>query len=133
MSCPLLRRARGGALAARCAMFIQERWPQAAVVLTTGRGRLDQHLPVGEATVLGRADVVVQGERAYMVIGQDPEHGDGVGMMSCIDLNARGDITGKPVWVNKSIGRSISRGFHTSCRPSAMSEVAMPLATSPAL
>jgi hypothetical protein len=36
-------------LAARCALFLQERWPQAAVVLTTGRGRLDQHLPVGEA------------------------------------------------------------------------------------
>jgi serine/threonine protein kinase/tetratricopeptide (TPR) repeat protein len=37
------------ALAARCALLLQERWPQAAVVLTTGRGRLDQHLPVGEA------------------------------------------------------------------------------------
>jgi serine/threonine protein kinase len=37
------------ALAARCALFLQERWPQAAIVLTTGRGRLDQHLPVGEA------------------------------------------------------------------------------------
>jgi tetratricopeptide (TPR) repeat protein len=37
------------ALAARCALFLQERWPQAAVVLTTGRGRFDQQLPVGEA------------------------------------------------------------------------------------
>lgn len=54
------------------------------------------------------ATVVVHGERAYMVIGQDPEHGDGVGMLSCIDLNARGDLTGKAVWVNKGIGRSIS-------------------------
>jgi tetratricopeptide (TPR) repeat protein len=36
-------------LAARCALLIQERWPEAAVVLTTGRGQLDQHLPVGEA------------------------------------------------------------------------------------
>jgi len=54
------------------------------------------------------ATVVVDKERAYMVIGQDPEHGDGVGMMSCIDLTATGDISGKPVWVNKSIGRSIS-------------------------
>ena len=54
------------------------------------------------------ATVVVQGERAYMAIGQDPEHGDGVGMVSCIDLNARGDLTGKPVWVNKGIGRTIS-------------------------
>lgn len=54
------------------------------------------------------ATVVVQGERAYMAIGQDPEHGDGVGMLSCIDLNGRGDITGKPVWVNRDIGRTIS-------------------------
>ncbi|WP_257448889.1 serine/threonine-protein kinase [Archangium lipolyticum] len=37
------------ALAARCALAVQERWPEAAVVLTTGRGRLDQHIPVGEA------------------------------------------------------------------------------------
>lgn len=52
--------------------------------------------------------VVVQNDRAYMVIGQDPEHGDGVGMLSCIDLTKTGDITGKAVWVNKDIGRSIS-------------------------
>jgi serine/threonine protein kinase len=36
-------------LAARCALLIQERWPEAAVVLTTGRGKLASHLPVGEA------------------------------------------------------------------------------------
>lgn len=54
------------------------------------------------------ATVIVDGERAYMCIGQDPEHGDGVGMVSAIDLNSTGDITGKPVWVNKTIGRSIS-------------------------
>ena len=54
------------------------------------------------------ATVVVANNRAYMVIGQDPEHGDGVGMMSCIDLTQKGDITGKAVWVNKELGRSIS-------------------------
>lgn len=54
------------------------------------------------------ATVVVQGDRAYFAIGQDPEHGDGVGMISCIDLNARGDLTGKAVWTNKNIGRTIS-------------------------
>ncbi len=51
--------------------------------------------------------VVAQDGRAYMSIGQDPEHGDGVGMFSCIDLTARGDLTGKPLWVNKGIGRTI--------------------------
>lgn len=52
--------------------------------------------------------VVVHNDRAYMAIGQDPEHGDGVGMLSCIDLNSRGDMSGKPVWTFKGIGRSIS-------------------------
>jgi hypothetical protein len=37
------------ALAARCALFLLERWPEAAVVLATGRGTFHRHLPVGEA------------------------------------------------------------------------------------
>ncbi|MFL5345359.1 MAG: protein kinase domain-containing protein [Hyalangium sp.] len=37
------------ALAARCALLIKESWPEAFVVLTTGRGTLQKHLPVGEA------------------------------------------------------------------------------------
>ena len=37
------------ALAARCALLCKERWPEAAMVLTTGRSTLHQHLPVGEA------------------------------------------------------------------------------------
>jgi hypothetical protein len=36
-------------LAARCAHALLERWPDAVVVLTTGRGSLDSDLPVGEA------------------------------------------------------------------------------------
>lgn len=36
-------------LAARCALLVQERWPEATVVLTTGRARPDPQLPVGEA------------------------------------------------------------------------------------
>ncbi len=50
--------------------------------------------------------------RVYVAVGQDPEHGDGVGALSCIDVNAspvEGDIsqTGL-VWRNTEIGRSIS-------------------------
>jgi tetratricopeptide (TPR) repeat protein len=37
------------ALAARCALTFKERWPEAAVVLTTGLGVVDERLPVGEA------------------------------------------------------------------------------------
>ncbi len=54
------------------------------------------------------ATVVTHENRAYFAIGQDPEHGDGVGMMSCIDLTATGDQTGKALWTNKTIGRAIS-------------------------
>ncbi len=45
----------------------------------------------------------------YAAIGQDPEHGAGVGALSCIDPSKRGDITesGK-VWQFSGIGRSIS-------------------------
>ncbi|QRN98820.1 protein kinase [Archangium violaceum] len=46
------------ALAARCALSLLERWPEAAVVLTTGRGTLDQHLPVGEA--MNRAGLLLR-------------------------------------------------------------------------
>ncbi len=54
------------------------------------------------------ATVVVHDGKAYAAIGQDPEHGDGVGMLSCIDLKGTGDISGKALWVNKDVGRTIS-------------------------
>ena len=67
--------------------------------------------PLKYATFNGPSEligtVVVQDGRAYMSIGQDPEHGDGVGMFSCIDLTMRGDITGKALWTFKGIGRTI--------------------------
>ena len=44
----------------------------------------------------------------YVPIGQDPEHGEGLGMLSCIDPTQTGDISGKPVWTFKGIERSIS-------------------------
>ncbi|WP_395849602.1 serine/threonine-protein kinase PknK [Cystobacter fuscus] len=37
------------ALAARCALTLKARWPEAAVVLTMGLGVLNERLPVGEA------------------------------------------------------------------------------------
>jgi outer membrane protein assembly factor BamB len=44
----------------------------------------------------------------YVPIGQDPEHGEGLGCLSCIDPKGTGDITGKAVWTFKGIERSIS-------------------------
>lgn len=35
--------------AARCALLIQERWPKATIVITTGLGAANNHLPIGEA------------------------------------------------------------------------------------
>src|SRR6266566_953799 len=47
--------------------------------------------------------------RVYVAVGQDPEHGEGVGILTCIDPTKKGDITatGK-LWSYDKIHRSIS-------------------------
>jgi outer membrane protein assembly factor BamB len=82
--------------------------------------RMKDGKPLKYATFNGPSEligtVVVQDGRAYMSIGQDPEHGDGVGMFSCIDLSQRGDISGKALWTFKGIGRTI-------CTPSVVDDL----------
>jgi len=52
---------------------------------------------------------VVYQDRVYISNGQDPEHGEGVGHMYCIDATKRGDITQTGlVWHFDKIRRSIS-------------------------
>jgi outer membrane protein assembly factor BamB len=52
---------------------------------------------------------VVYEDRVYIANGQDPEHGEGVGHMYCIDATRRGDITKTGlVWHYDKIRRSIS-------------------------
>ncbi len=52
---------------------------------------------------------VVYEEKVYIANGQDPEHGEGVGHMYCIDPSKRGDITKTGlVWHYDKIRRSIS-------------------------
>ena len=47
--------------------------------------------------------------RVYIATGQDPEHGQGVGMLSCIDATKTGDIsTTGAIWTYKKLHRSIS-------------------------
>lgn len=47
--------------------------------------------------------------RIYAAIGQDPEHGDGVGHLVCIDPTKSGDITQNgAIWSYKKINRTIS-------------------------
>jgi outer membrane protein assembly factor BamB len=55
------------------------------------------------------ATPVIHDGNVYIATGQDPEAGDGVGNLSCIDATKTGDITatGK-VWSYDQIGRSLS-------------------------
>lgn len=39
------------------------------------------------------ATPVLHEDRVYLTVGQDPEHGEGVGHLRCIDATRRGDIT----------------------------------------
>jgi outer membrane protein assembly factor BamB len=57
----------------------------------------------------GLATPVFHGGRVYMAVGQDPENGEGVGHLYCIDPTKSGDITetGR-VWHYDKIRRSIS-------------------------
>ena len=36
---------------------------------------------------------VIDGDRVYLAVGQDPEHGEGVGHLYCIDATKTGDVT----------------------------------------
>lgn len=52
---------------------------------------------------------VVWEDRVYIANGQDPEHGEGVGHLYCIDATKRGDITESGgIWRYDKIRRSIS-------------------------
>lgn len=47
--------------------------------------------------------------RVYVATGQDPEHGEGVGHLVCLDATKQGDITSSGVlWSYKGIHRTIS-------------------------
>lgn len=47
--------------------------------------------------------------RVYCVIGQDPEHGEGMGNMVCIDASKTGDVTkSAEIWSYDRIARAIS-------------------------
>jgi outer membrane protein assembly factor BamB len=47
--------------------------------------------------------------RIYVAVGQDPEHGEGIGILTCIDATKTGDVTrSAKVWEYRGIHRSIS-------------------------
>ena len=63
--------------------------------------------PQGASEVI--ATPVFHEGRVYVAVGQDPEHGDGVGNLSCIDASGSGDLSTKgKLWTYDKISRSIS-------------------------
>ncbi len=68
--------------------------------------------PIKYATYDGPSEIistaVLYRDKVYVAIGQDPEHGDGVGLLSCIDPTLTGDISGQAIWTSPEIGRTIS-------------------------
>lgn len=67
--------------------------------------------PIKYATYPGPSEViaspVVYDNKVYAAIGQDPEHGEGVGALTCIDPS-KGTGEDAVVWQFKEIGRTIS-------------------------
>ncbi len=65
--------------------------------------------PAAEGVSEINATPVFYKNRVYVAVGQDPEHGEGVGILACIDATRTGDITqtGK-IWSYDKIHRSIS-------------------------
>jgi outer membrane protein assembly factor BamB len=65
--------------------------------------------PAAEGPSEINATPVFYKNRVYVAIGQDPEHGEGVGHLVCVDASKTGDITkAGPIWSYKGIHRSIS-------------------------
>lgn len=55
------------------------------------------------------ATPVIVGDKIYLPIGQDPEHGTGAGALSCIAVESKeGKLVPRIVWQNKEMGRSMS-------------------------
>jgi len=57
------------------------------------------------------ATPVISGNRVYIGVGQDPEHGTGIGHLYCIDATGRGDVTStRLIWHlgGEAFGRTMS-------------------------
>lgn len=75
--------------------------------------RMKDGKPLKYATYEGPSEVIAtpvfHNNRIYVPIGQDPEHGEGLGMLTCLDATKTGDITKTgPIWTYDKIHRSLS-------------------------
>jgi len=65
--------------------------------------------PAAEGPSEINATPVFYKNRIYVAVGQDPEHGEGIGILTCIDATQTGDITkSAKLWEYRGIHRSIS-------------------------
>ena len=63
--------------------------------------------PPGPSEII--ATPVIYKQRIYVAIGQDPEHGEGVGNMVCLEPKGSGDLTKSAIrWQYKDINRVVS-------------------------
>jgi outer membrane protein assembly factor BamB len=75
----------------------------------TGQDGKPIKYPSAEGPSEVNATPVFYRDRVYVAIGQDPEHGEGVGQLVCVDATKTGDITRTgTLWSYKGIHRSIS-------------------------
>jgi len=91
-------------------MVLKERW---RFDCNKPEYRVKDGKPLQYATRGGPSEVlatpVVYEGRVYVAIGQDPEHGEGVGNLVCIDPTGEGDVTkSHQVWSYDKIHRSMS-------------------------
>ena len=71
------------------------------------RGNTNDGTYVGPSEII--ATPVFYKNRVYVAIGQDPSHGRGRGMLSCIDATRTGDVTRSgAIWRYDKIDRSLS-------------------------
>ncbi len=78
-------------------------------------GDIRRHRPnnKGDGSFIGPSEIiatpVLYKNRVYVATGQDPSHGKGKGMLTCIDATQTGDVTRSArVWQFDQIDRSIS-------------------------
>jgi outer membrane protein assembly factor BamB len=65
--------------------------------------------PAAEGPSEINATPVFYKNRIYVAVGQDPEHGEGVGNLTCIDATKTGDLTSSgKIWSFDKIHRSLS-------------------------
>jgi outer membrane protein assembly factor BamB len=75
----------------------------------TGKDGKPIKYPAAEGPSEINATPVFYKDRVYVSIGQDPEHGEGVGRLVCLDATKTGDVTKSAlIWDFRGIHRSIS-------------------------